>query len=695
MQIYIEQLTPQQAGERLRRYTWQIYVSQFEARFVMLHPDPAASMRIAARLYWTGVVKDLHASPLFHGGIADWIVDKIKSALEWFWNTIIKPGIDAALAGLGWIADRARDLIVGAFKTALVVGGWLVEGIKSAVGFVWDKISDVFTWLTNVAKAIWDGIVSTLGMVWDFLKGIGGVIAGALRGFFEWIWSGIQWVGERIWEGVRWVATRTAEVIQAAWRGITSFIERLIGEITGAISWLWEGIKGLFTGLIDAVKGVFKWIWDNVLVPVGRTVIEAFRWVWNKLVEIVTGFVRWLLDVLRAWAPMTPERAPNAMIEILKMGASALVALGGLTLIGEAVHPLKQMGFPHLSAIFYDLSGYKLVTGAAFTALGICMFRMPLTYFFQNVFRPKMPDKRDVIEARSRGLIDEPTAKRMMGYHGYSDDYFYIWEDFSKTPVRYFALRAVASGGYYDHDLFEDDMRRTGYPPETRLMLHHMYQYVQLERPQREVLSHIIRRFALGFTTRQQFESELASYSIPPAHFPFLATVAELRRDLELREELVAGARDAFRRGAIEEPALLEALEQAGMDPETAFVILERERVRRREDRYQTREEEVRAYGRGTIIRRYREGMISETEFREEMRMLGYTPPQMERFLTLARLEYDYDFAMDQLRIAQEAYRVGVIDDAGFLAWLAEIPIGVQRARAYLFRERIRKVKKR
>jgi hypothetical protein len=86
--------------------------------------------------------------------------------------------------------------------------------------------------------------------------------------------------------------------------------------------------------------------------------------------------------------------------------------------------------------------------------------------------------------------------------------------------------------------------------------------------------------------------------------------------------------------------------------------------------------------------------MIDEAEFRQELRLLGYTPAQIERLVVLARLEYDYEFARDQLEIAREGYRAGVLTDDEFLQFLAAIPIGAEKARAYLALEQYRKMKR-
>jgi len=675
-----------------RRYRYigvKLWHDQYRAKFYPSHPIPEQHLAAELKLFWQGVIPEIHGWKFWENA---W--DALCDFGEWVWEHTFEPGIKALLDGLGWIADKARELIEGALKLACRVGGWLWGAIRGAVGYVWDKVVAVFSWLKTTAKAIWDGIASTLGLVWNYLKRVGLIVASALRPLFNWIWSGIQAVGGKIWEGAVWVKDRAVEAFSAAWDSMRSWLGRIMGEIIDALRTLGGWIKDAFVAAGQAIVQGAKWVWDSVLVPAGQAVIKGLEWIWGKITDIVTGVIRAILNICRSWAPMTPERSPDAFFEILKIGSGAVAGLAGLTLIGEAVHPLKQLGFPHISAMFYDLSSYKIITGAAMSALGFCMFKQPMTYFFSNMFRPRMPDKRDIIEARSRGLLTKDEAKRMMGYVGFADDYYYIWEDMSKTPVKYFALRAVASGGYYDYDIFEDDMRRSGYPKETRDMLHQMYQALSAYEVKGVYVGTALSRYRDGLTTLEQLDEELKMLRTPGGLRQIYATAAQLMRDTAIRKDAIKKVTKAYSQGKLTIEQASTYLRELGIEDAQVQAWMLNQILTLPEDIYQTPEEEVRAYGRSTVIRRFKEGLITEAEFEQEMRLLGYTTDQIQRFLILARLEYDYDHAMDLLATAKDAYRKGLIGDDEFLDWLARIPIGAERAKTYLLREQIRKAGK-
>lgn len=59
--------------------------------------------------------------------------------------------------------------------------------------------------------------------------------------------------------------------------------------------------------------------------------------------------------------------------------------------------------------------------------------------------------------------------------------------------------------------------------------------------------------------------------------------------------------------------------------------------------------------GRGTVEKRYREGLITEAQLRTEMASLGYIGATIERSLIVARLERQYDNYQDRLTAIETA----------------------------------------
>lgn len=99
-----------------------------------------------------------------------------------------------------------------------------------------------------------------------------------------------------------------------------------------------------------------------------------------------------------------------------------------------------------------------------------------------------------------------------------------------------------------------------------------------------------------------------------------------------------------------------------------------------------------RAFGRGTPIRRFREGLITEAAFRQELQDLGYPPQEVERALELAALERDYDLFQDRLRVVQEAFEKDIISfeemKVQVLALVPDEPKALTLVDLYDFRKR-------
>jgi len=690
MEARVLELTPEQVRQKVLAVHWEIVKSEYRLRGYPPAPLGAEYFSAELKRFWAGQIEELRDWWNFN-----WIADTIEGLLRWFWDTIIKPGIDLIIAGLGWVWETIKNLVIGALRAALRVGEWLWNGIRGAVSFVWDAVQGVLSFLSDVIKAILDGIMNVVGGIWEFLKGIGAVIAEAVRGFFEWIWSGIQSVLATIWEGLQWVWNRIMEGVRALINTVLAAVSAVGDVLKGILETLWDWLKGIFSAIAEVLKKIGEWIWSGI-----KWLAEAL---WKNIIQPILAGLEWLARkfwdlIFGPLMGMKPARPEGSILRFTTLWGGLLVLKFKWKTIArgiDAIHPFKRLGASSLVRDMIVLGGLAAFGHTIYTTIYDAAVKKPLHYDCLATWQPTMPGLKDVILAVSTERISKPAARRFYRYQGYGPEFDHWWEFFARTPVRYFALRAIAAGGYYSRDVFETDMVRTGYPPKVRDLLHLMYLSEMAMRVERPVIAKVLARYEKGFIRTHDFHHELKGFSIPHTMYPFYDHAARLLRDFEMRKLGSDALTLAYRRAKIEDQDFLRGLDELGVDPQVAQLWLRRERTRRKEDLYQTPEEEVRAYGRATVIRRYREGVIDEAGFRSEMETLGYTPPQIERFLVLARLEYDYDYAMDQLRIAQATYRVGLIGDEEFLDWLSDIPIGRERAEAYLLRERIRRFKKR
>jgi hypothetical protein len=66
-------------------------------------------------------------------------------------------------------------------------------------------------------------------------------------------------------------------------------------------------------------------------------------------------------------------------------------------------------------------------------------------------------------------------------------------------------------------------------------------------------------------------------------------------------------------------------------------------------------------FGRGTVEKRFREGLITEAQFRTEMTGLGYIGATIDRSLAVAKLEHEFDNFQDRLTAIETALAQGAI----------------------------------
>jgi len=681
-QAYVCPLPPEEAHRRLRKLCLQLWYDEYSSGFYPQHPIPETQLAWELRSYWAGQIDEIHGWKFW-----DNLADVVRDGVRGIWESVMRPALEAVLGGLGWIASRAAALVESVLRAAAQVGGWLWSCVRSAVSHLWD-------WLTTVAKGILDGISAGVSAVWGAVQRVPALVADALRGAFDILSSVVRQASSWVLERLEEVKSALSSAFSAAWDSLRNWLGKMMGEIIDALktlaSWIREGLAAAGAAVVQG----FRWVWDSVLVPAAQAAVKGLEWIWDHL----TAGLRWLLDrilgVLSSWAPMTPERAPSAMYEVLKLAGAGFTALAGLTLVGEAVHPLKQLGFPHLAAILYDLSGYKLVTGAAFTALGTMMFGYPFRYFFANVFRPRMPSEQQVLEAYLEGEIDEATAKRMLGYHGYHDSYFPMMVAVADRPVSPMLLNRIAQAGYYDEQLFRKAFADAHYPFEIRPVLLHYMQQVAMGELKAVYASVAVSRYREGLTNSELFLEELKLLRVQEALRGSYVIAGDLMRDYDLRSEVLKEAKRAFRQGEIDEGAFVAIAQSLELDAGYWEQWRRLMHLIPRESTPASKEVEVRAIGREAVVRRFREGLTLEEGFRNEARLLGYTPPQVDRLYVLALLERDYDYCMERLKAAHQAYDAGVLDDQAFVQELADFILDPQKIQLELLKAKYRKAPK-
>ncbi|MBA7675884.1 hypothetical protein ES703_84123 [subsurface metagenome] len=209
----------------------------------------------------------------------------------------------------------------------------------------------------------------------------------------------------------------------------------------------------------------------------------------------------------------------------------ALGGLAGMTIAGETLNPISHLGLGHISAMIYDMTNYKIITGVFMGALTVAMLRQPLTYYFNEMFRPYILRAGDFMELMARDAWSHPellrvpslmasvqeltrgegTAfeRKMIGYYGYPGAYYGLFKELSFAPLRYFPLAGIARAGFWDEAWFTEALSRSGYSPTARAALMDMYREQVLTSRQLPVMYQVKRLSREGFATTAEIKAHL------------------------------------------------------------------------------------------------------------------------------------------------------------------------------------------
>jgi len=208
----LSQPTIQEHQETRRKYValaWELWASQQRQGFFVWHPIPEEHLRIEVTLFWQGQISHLAGWNDIVGQLVNAVVAPIKAAIEWFWENVIRPGIEFIISGVKWVVDGILA-VVNTISSAVAA---LPEIFKGALGWLWEQFQGFFSaigevlkqigvWIINAIKTyvvdplmellkpVFDGLKQLIMALWNFMTG--GAVTGSP---IEWRGSFTRWLG--------------------------------------------------------------------------------------------------------------------------------------------------------------------------------------------------------------------------------------------------------------------------------------------------------------------------------------------------------------------------------------------------------------------------------------------------------------------------------------------------------------------
>jgi hypothetical protein len=210
----------------------------------------------------------------------------IKTAIDFVWNSGLKPAFNGIKIGIKAIGDAAVWLWVHAIKPTwnfISVGTRLLVVILGTILFtplylafkllsvivmaLWTyAFKPVFGWIGAGARLFWNGVLKPI---------FGGVAVGlkTLGGWATWLWT-------------------------HAFKPVFGWIAQ------GARAW-WGGVKIIFNAVVDGLKTLGKWgkwLWTNALKPTFDKIGDGAKWLWTHGIKPPVNLVIDGFKLLGKWA---------------------------------------------------------------------------------------------------------------------------------------------------------------------------------------------------------------------------------------------------------------------------------------------------------------------------------------------------------------------------------------------------------
>ncbi len=581
---------------------------------------------------WEGVTNTYNA-------VLDWVRDA--------WVTITM-AVNSAIAPL-------NDFIVALEGTII---GWITTQVGNLTAWITTEFGNISTWFITLQKSIgsyfdrltvWlpNAVGKQLGSWWDTF------IAKVLD-FKSWVGN----LGDAVW-------TYLMHDVPGASPFLGAVIAALLGLMTSYIIVKFpEQISAIGTGIID-------------------TTIRATAPIANILMGMFNSFVTQLSTSVTGLGIASPERALGLSDSLVKVGATVITGLIGMTFAGELTVLGSKLGLGNISAMIYDLTNYKVLTGAFVGALAYAAIQTPLRYYYQNTFRPMLPREGEASRMLSEDRITPAEFRQLLGYYGYADHWHENFEHMAYRPMSLVALSSLATSGAFDPELTMKVIIDRGINPVYRPYMLDLYRRKGMETIKGMMSSVPISRFKQGFTDFVGFRAEMSMLAYTDSEIDRYQGAAVLSYATDYITDLISAWQAQVRKKLMSLDAFRANLATVIMVPDRVDALVMKELVN-------APVEEPKAAGISIAVTRFSTGETTEGQFRDELSLLGAPAIDMDRNVAAANLVYAHDYIMDLKTAYTAAIRANNLTLDEFRQALLGIGLQPERVEGLCLIERAR-----
>lgn len=568
-----------------------------------------------------------------------------------------------------WIAN-AIGSITGA------VAGWInsaVSTIKSwvtsVVNSAWSGVSGIFSGLMVLVKQIWGWAYNINQVIWDLPQRIYSTLSYLISSRIEWVRN---WVSSGVSQVMSWVSSQVSQV----WEWITTTATNLGSQIWGWLQETGAGIGATFASWGEAIKVWWHYYWLDLTAGyqrLGGEMGAGFQWVGEKVEEFPDLLDEHIKQPIMAWWDDFMDKLP-AMFEniwltvwgwlktawdnIVHFFSHTLVngimsALGWLT---DLVRPMIETVLENIMGLLKNIApispegGAGAVSGLANIGLVMGGGLAAMTVAGHLIH----PIKTLGLGQVSAMIYDMSNYKLILGAFMGA-----VATTAIRTPITYYLNSMMRPWLLSPRDFMQLMSRQAFRDPES------------LQNPE---LVESVRSITGG--NGLAFENRMIGYQgYPAAYYGFFKELA----NTPLRYFPLAGI---ARTGFFERTWFTEALHRSGYSKTAidALMVMYEKMV----------DEAVQGTMSGAAVKRFKEGLTTEEQFKGELLLLGYSDQQFPKYLAAAKMDYAYDYTMDLVSAYRDAIRKGNLSFDGYRGALLALGIVPERVEAYVLKERAR-----
>jgi hypothetical protein len=599
---------------------------------VTIGPD---SLNYEGAIYEDSLFSDI---PIV-GPIIDWIEAQLTVLYNWLLSTFtwaIGQISSAVNAVLGVVLAPLFSVVNWIKDKVLDVWHWVTTSIPAAIEWLKLKVLDVWSWVTSAIPTALNWLKQKLSETWSFITT---TISGALTWLKQRIGDTWTFITTTVNGALTWLTQKLSDV----WTWITT-------ELPRTFEWIGKQFVNIITTLTAVFSDVIVWIEKNVADPV----LDGIKGFVDKFFK----FVDWIPNMLSNIGGWLMEEQPTAHSPRAKNIFNAIVEW-----ITEHIFDPRKIGD-------WILAGTGPASLLLFKGLGE-LFNLIFNDFmhafvdFVKTMGPQKPEE-SMINFTNIAQIGRTALMGLLGLTAGGE----LVKFFGHLGLGHIAAMIYDMTNYKE---ITGGMMKAFSTAAINLPATHYFN--ELLRPRLPSGRDVADMFNREIITAEQYSKLLAYEGIPDYwHEP-------LRRITETPVRYFTLA--AIAKAGFYDQVFFEAqLVRGGYDPDTRTALMRMFQG--------TYSEVIKGLMSGTAIKRYKEGMSTESQFQNELKLLGYTDQQFPQYLAAAKLDYAYDYQTDMIAAYKDAAGKGQISLDDFRGALRGLGIVPARIEAYVLRIRAR-----